>query len=149
MNQTANDLFTIEVLFPITSYPDLPTPKYFCQYPKHPVTVFSYFGLDFPPRCTTNQSKLNVSKDNFSILLFVKTECEPTFSIILMSYKTGTLTFGRLYFNTSARVILDQKTEEHFIQKQCTMCAAFTDADFLEQMMSGQSLFPCILTPLR
>ena len=36
------------------------------------------------------------------------------------------------------------KTAEHFLQKQCTMCAAFTEANvsFPERLLSAQSLFP-------
>ena len=43
-------------------------------------------------------------------------------------------------FNSDA---LHSKTAEHFLQKQCTVCAAFADvkASFLERL-SGQSLFP-------
>ena len=35
------------------------------------------------------------------------------------------------------------KTAEHFLQKQCTVCAAFADADafFLERLLSGLSYF--------
>ena len=40
------------------------------------------------------------------------------------------------------------KTAEHFLQKQCTISAAFADADtsFLEWLLSDQSLFPWFLT---
>ena len=44
------------------------------------------------------------------------------------------------------------KDRTKFLQKQCTVCAAFADADmsFLERLMSGRSSFPwsCILPPL-
>ena len=39
------------------------------------------------------------------------------------------------------------KDAEHFIQKQCTMCATFADANayFLEWLLFGRSLFPQFL----
>ena len=94
-----------------------------------------------------------------------------TFSIKQMHYITGTLRHSdaSILF-TSANVVLDKrhsyaflftsaevashcllvqksfwiKDRTKFLQKQCTVCAAFADADmsFLEQLMSGRSLFP-------
>ena len=45
--------------------------------------------------------------------------------------------------SASTKVVLD-KDPTIFLQKQCTMCAAFAGADmsFLERLMSGRSLFP-------
>ena len=82
--------------------------------------------------------ELTVSKVNFSIIHLVKTVCEPTFSII-QTYYTRTTLFG-LHLRKSFS-IEDHKT---LSQKQCTVCAAFADADtsFLEQLLSGLSLFP-------
>ena len=95
-----------------------------------------------------------VSKDNFSIIYLLRTVCELTFSIKQMHYITGTLRHSDASISfTSAEVpshcLLVQKSfwiKDHtkFLQKQCTVCAAFADADmsFLERLMSGRSLFP-------
>ena len=71
---------------------DLPTPKYFCQYPKLPVSVFSDF-LPLPPPppplfcgCTTTQNR-KVSMDNFSIIYLVRKVCELTCSILQTQHK--------------------------------------------------------------
>ena len=118
---------------------------------------------------TTNQSrqKKKKSKDNFSIIYLLRTECEITFSRKQMHYKTSTLWHldASILF-MSANVILDErhasilftsskvlsasakvfldKRRTKFLQKQCAVCAAFPDADmsFLERLMSDQSLFP-------
>ena len=97
--------------------------------------------------------------------------CELTFSIKQMHYKIGTLWHSDAsILLTSANVVLDKRHSESdafilftsaksrllvqksfwrkvrtkFLQKQCTVCAAFADADmsFLERLMSGRSLFP-------
>ena len=112
-----------------------------------------------------------MSKDNFSIMYLLRTVCELTFSIKQMHYKTGTLWHSDAsILLTSANVVLDKRHSESdafilftsaksrllvqksfwikvrtkFLQKQCTVCAAFADADmsFLERLMSGRSLFP-------
>ena len=113
-----------------------------------------------------------MSKDNFSIIYLLRTVCELTFSIKQMHYITGTLRHSdaSILF-MSANVILDKRHSDSFIlftsaevpshcllvqksfwikdrtkflQKQCTLCAAFADANmsFLERLMSGRSLFP-------
>ena len=128
---------------------------------------FASFFSDAPP---FNQDK-KVSKDNFSIIYLLRTVCELTFSIKQMHYKTGTpwhsdasilFTSGNVLDKrhsdafilfTSAEVpshrLLVQKSfwikdRTQFLQKQCTVCAAFADAEmsFLERLMSGRSLFP-------
>ena len=112
-----------------------------------------------------------MSKDNFSIMYLSRTACELTFSIKQMHYKIGTLWHSDAsILLTSANVVLDKRHSESdafilftsaksrllvqksfwrkvrtkFLQKQCTVCAAFADADmsFLERLMSGRSLFP-------
>ena len=138
------------------------------------VLFFCFFFADAPP---INQDK-KVSKDNFSIMYLLRTVCELTFSIKQMHYKTGTLWHSDAsILLTSANVVLDKwhsesdafilftsakshllvqksfwiKVCKKFLQKQCTVCAAFADADisFLERLMSELvSLISCILPPL-
>ena len=55
-----------------------------------------------------------------------------------------TMTLGRLYFvYFICQSHSGSQTTEHFLQKQCTMCADFADADtsFLERLLPDQSLF--------
>ena len=56
-----------------------------------------------------------------------------------------TITLRRLYFVYICYSRSGLKTTEHFLQKQHSVCAAFADAkvSFLEQLLSGRSLFPC------
>ena len=129
-----------------------------------------FFFADVPP---ISQEK-KVSKGNFSIIYLSRTACELTFLIKQTHYKTGTLRHSdaSILF-TSANVVLDERHSDAFIlvilrllksrllvhksfwikdrtkflQKQCTVCAAFADGDmsFLERLMSGRSLFPLSL----
>ena len=83
------------------------------------------------------QSVKTLSKVNFSITHLVRTVCELTSSIIQTQYT-------RMTFCLHLQKSFSIRTAEHFLQKQCTMCAAFADADvsFLEWLLSGRSLFP-------
>ena len=127
--------------------PDLPTPKYFCPYAEQPMSVFSDFLLDFfadAPPISQNEA---VPKVNYSIIHLVRTVCELTFSIIQMYY---TLTTFFVYICESHS---QSKTAEHFLQKQCTVCAALADAhaSFLERVFVWSafvSLVMSILPPL-
>ena len=92
-----------------TISPDLPTPKYFCQYSKQPVSAFSEFLTTFfadaPP---INQDK-RVSKDTFSVIHLVKRVCELPFSIIQTHCRTGTLWHSDAFILfTSTQVVLDK-----------------------------------------
>ena len=133
-------------------------------------SLFCLVLLFFFCGCTTNQSR--PKKCPRAIFLYLsRTVCELTFSIKQTHYKTGTLwhSDASILF-TSANVVLDERHSDAFIlvtlrllksrllvqksfwiqdrtkflQKQCTVCAAFADGDmsFLERLMSGRSLFP-------
>ena len=129
--------------------------------------VLLFFFADVPP---ISQDK-KVSKGNFSITYLSRTVCELTFSIKQMHYKNGTLWHSDASILFTSATVLDEKHSDAFIlvtfrllksrllvqksfwikdrtkflQKQCTVCAAFADGDmsFLERLMlSGRSLFP-------
>ena len=98
------------------------------------VRIFRFltgFFADAPP---ISQNK-TVPKVKFSISQLVRTVFE-------LTYRCTTL--KRLYFVYVCESCSRLKTAEHFLQKQCTMCAAFADANasFPEWLLSGQSLFP-------
>ena len=59
--------------------------------------------------------------------------------------QTGT--FRRLHFVYICQSRFGSKTAEHFLQKQSTVSAAFTDANasLFERLLSGRSLFPWFL----
>ena len=114
-----------------------------------PNTLCLYFQISDQIfcRCTTNQSIQNSVKGQF----FYHSSCKNSvWTYIFKLY--GRTTLGRLYFDYIWESHAWLKTAEHFLQKQCTMCAAFADASFLERLLSGRSLFPWfwnILPPLR
>ena len=123
-------------------YADLPTPKYFCQYTKQPKSVFSDFLPDFLRMHHQSVKTKQCQRSIFSIiyLVVVRRMCQLTSSIIQAHYTQMTL-FCLLYICESHS---RSKTAEHILQKQCTVCAVFANADasFLERLLSGQSLFP-------
>ena len=124
------------------------TPNSLCPY-------FQIFLQDFFYAPPINQTQKKLSKDNFS-LIHLYEQCVNSYfqlyrcSAKLAHYETGTLWHSDAYILfTSAKVngCFISKTIENCLQKQCTMCAAFTDADasFLEWFLSGRSLFPWFL----
>ena len=88
--------------------------------------------------CTTNQLKLSSVKGQF----FYYSSCKNSVSTHIFNY-TDALHLED-YFVYICESCSQSKTAEHFLQKQCTVCAAFVDADksFLERLLSGRSLFP-------
>ena len=105
-----------------------------------PNSLYPYFQIfdQIFCRCTTNQSKQNSVKGQF----FYHSSCKNCVNSHLQLYRRTTL--GWLYFVYVRESCVRLKTTEHFLQKQCMMCAAFTDVDasFLERLLSGWSLFP-------
>ena len=80
-------------------------------------------------------------------------QCELTFSIKQTHYKTGTLWHSYAFILVTLRLLKSRllvqksfwiKDRTKFLQKQCSVCAAFADGDmsFLERLTSGRSLFP-------
>ena len=115
--------------------------------------LFSFCLVWFFCRCTTYQSQQKCQRTMFSIIYLLRTVWELTFSIKQMHYKTGTLWHSDasiLFTLQKSRMLVLLlksfwiKDRRKFLQKQCTVCGAFDDADmsFLERLMSGQSLFP-------
>ena len=106
-----------------------------------PNSLCPYFHI-FDPifcGCTTNQSKQNSVKGPF----FYHSSCKNSVWIHIFNYIYRRTSLRRLYFVYICESRSRLKTAEHFLQKQCTVCAAFPDADasFLEWLLSGQSLF--------
>ena len=117
------------------SFTSLSTPNSLCPYFQILDRIFG--------GCTTNESKQNNVKGQF----FYHSSCKNSvwthifnYTDVLENWHTMTL---RIYFVHICWSRSWSKTAEHFLQKQCTVCAAFADAHvtFLEQLLSGQSLF--------
>ena len=111
-----------------------------------PDFFFFFFFVDAPPIKQNNK----VSKDTFSVIHLVRRVRELTFSIILMHAKLAHYeydTWMPFFFCLHLLKLFWSKTAKHFLQKQCTVCAAFADADtsFLEWLLSDQNLFPWFL----
>ena len=115
----------------------MPTPKCFVSTPNSLCPYLQIFDRMFCG-CTTNQSKQNKCQRSI-FLSFILQQCVNSH---LQLYRHTTL--GRLYFVYICKSCSQSKTTEHFLQKQCTVCAAFADADmsFFERLLSGRSLFP-------
>ena len=109
-------------------------------YPKTPNSICPYFQIFDRIFCarSTNQSRQNIVKGQF----FYQSACKNCVNSHLQLHRCTTL--GRLYFVYICDSPSRWKTIEHFLQKQCTICAAFADADvsFLERLSSGWSSFP-------
>ena len=111
----------------LNPFPDLPTPKYICQYSKLPVSVFSdlwphylvFVLFWFFCRCTTYQSQQKCQRTMFSIIYLLRTVWELTFSIKQMHYKTGTLwhSDASILF-TSAKVPSASASTKVFLDKR-------------------------------
>ena len=114
---------------------------------------FFFFFLFFLMHHQTIKKKKR-SKDKFSIIHFVRTECELhifNYTDALQTWHTTTLwCLYFVYICWSRSGLKKKNTKKHtqyFIQKQCTMCAAFTDAN-ASRLLSCRSFFSCILLPL-
>ena len=95
------------------------------------VRFLTGFFADAPP---ISQDK-TVSKVNFSIIQLVRTVWTHIFNYTDALHSDD-------YFVYIYESCSQSKTAEHFLQKQCTVCAAFADASFLKRLLSGWSLFP-------
>ena len=98
--------------------------------------IFFFFFFD---GCTINQSKQSSVNGQF----FYYSSCKNRMWTHIFNY-TEALHSDDFNLFTSAKVVLNRRAVEHFLQKQCTVCAAFADAhaSFLERLLSGRSLFP-------
>ena len=106
----------------------VPSPNSLCPY----FQIFDHiFFADAPP-ISQNEALSNV---NFSIIHLVRTVCELTFNYTDTQHSDDFILYTKSFSIEDCRTLS---------QKQCTVCAAFADANapFLERSLSDRSLFP-------